>query len=162
MTNDMTHDIGEDEARLALETVEHRRLQVIAQVDVPAWYWWGLAVGWVGLGVIADLGHAWVTLVATFVFGAAHSVVAQHVLSGRHGSRQLSVRRGVVGRQTPLVLVGLLVGLAVVTVALALLAEADGAGHPVTTASVVVAVAILCGGPAVMAAIRRRAGSAQP
>ena len=111
--------------------------------------------------MITDLGHAWVTLAATFAFGTVHSVVAQHVLSGRHGSRQLSVRRGVVGRHTPLVLVGLLVGLAAVTVGLALLAEADGAGHPVTMASVVVAVAILCGGPAVMAAIRRRAGSAR-
>ena len=161
MTSDMSHDIGEDEARLALDTVEHRRLQVIAEIDVPRWYWWGLAAGWVGLGVITDLGHAWVTLVATFAFGTVHSVVAQHVLSGRHGSRQLSVRRGVVGRHTPLVLVGLLVGLAAVTVGLALLAEADGAGHPVTMASVVVAVAILCGGPAVMAAIRRRAGSAR-
>ena len=158
MTSDMSHDIGEDEARLALDTVEHRRLQVIAEIDVPAWYWWGLAIGWVGLGVIADLGHAWVTLVATFAFGTVHSVVAQHALSGRHGSRQLSVRRGVVGRHTPLVLV---VGLAAVTVGLALLADADGAGHPVTMASVVVAVAIVCGGPAVMAAIRRRAGSAR-
>ena len=156
MTSDMSHDIGEDEARLALDTVEHRRLQVIAEIDVPGWYWWGLAAGWVGLGVIT-----WVTLAATFAFGAVHSVVAQHVLSGRHGSRQLSVRRGVVGRHTPLVLVGLLVGLAAVTVGLALLAEADGAGHPVTIASVVVAVAIVCGGPAVMAAIRRRARSAR-
>ena len=157
MTSDMSHDIDEDEARLALDTVEHRRLQVIAEIDVPRWYWWGLA-GRVG-GPRRDHRprYAWVTLAATFAFGTVHSVVAQHVLSGRHGSRQLSVRRGVVGRHTPLVLVGLLVGLGAVTVGLALLAEADGAGHPVTMASVVVAVAILCGGPAVMAAIRRRA-----
>ena len=161
MTSDMSHDIGEDEARLALDTVEHRRLQVIAEIDVPRWYWWGLAAGWVGLGVISDLGHAWVTLVATFAFGTVHSAVAQHVLSGRHGSRQLSVRRGVVGRHIPLVLVGCSSGWRRSRSGSPCSPKPTAAGHPVTMASVVVAVAILCGGPAVMAAIRRRAGSAR-
>jgi hypothetical protein len=47
--------------------------------------------------------------------------------------------------------------MATVTVALALLAHADGAGHPATIASVVVAVAVAFGGPSLMAAVRRRA-----
>ncbi len=153
----MTNDISEAEARLALESIERRRMQIIAEIDIPGWYWWGLALGWVALGVITDLDVAWATLVATLAFGAIHSAVAQHVLSGRHGSRQLSVSRDVVSRHTPLLLLGCLVGLAAVTIGLALLANADGAGHPVTIASVVVAVAILCGGPTLMAAIRRRA-----
>jgi hypothetical protein len=44
-----------------------------------------------------------------------------------------------------------------VTVAAALLAHADGASHPATMASVLVAVAILLGGPRLMATIRARA-----
>ena len=44
-------------------------------------------------------------------------------------------------------MVGFLLGLAAVTVALAVLADADGAGHPVTIASVVVAVAVSSAAP---------------
>jgi hypothetical protein len=45
----------------------------------------------------------------------------------------------------------------VVTVGAALAASADGARHPVTMASVLVAVIILLGGPRLLAGIRRRA-----
>jgi hypothetical protein len=107
--------------------------------------------------VITDLGHPWLTLVATFLFGAVHSAIAQRVLSGRHGSSQLSVRADVVNRRIPFIVIGFLLTMGAVTVGLALLAEADGAGHPVTIASVVVAVAVICGGPNLMAAVRRRA-----
>ena len=79
------------------------------------------------------------------------------MLSGRHGSRQLSVRADVVDRRLPLLVFGGLIGLAAVTIVLALLAHADGAEHPVTIASIVVAVAVLLGGPTVVAAVRRRA-----
>jgi succinate-acetate transporter protein len=51
--------------------------------------------------------------------------------------------------------IGCLLGLAGVTVAGALLAAADHAHHPVTVASVTVAVVIVLGGPMLMAAIRR-------
>jgi hypothetical protein len=153
----MPDEITETEARLALDTVEHRRNQVIAEIDLPRWYWWGVGLGWIALGVISDLGHPWVTLAATFAFGTIHSAIAQRVLSGRHGSPQLSVRADVVSRRIPLVVIGFLLAMAVVTVGLALLANADGANHPATIASVVVAVAVICGGPNLMAAMRRRA-----
>ena len=58
------------------------------------------------------------------------------------------------GRHAPLIAFGCLVGLAGVTIAAALAANADGAEHPATMASVLVAVIILLGGPRVMAAIR--------
>ena len=54
-------------------------------------------------------------------------------------------------------MIGFLLAMVVVTVGLALLADADGADHPATIASVVVAVAVICGGPNLMAAVRRRA-----
>ena len=88
----MTNDITDADARSALTNIETRRRQIIAEIDIPRWYWWGVALGWVALGVITDFGIGWLTLAATFTFGAVHSAVAQHVLSGRHGSRQLSVR----------------------------------------------------------------------
>jgi hypothetical protein len=64
---------------------------VIDEVDVPGWYWWGLALGWIVLGVIADVGPGWLTI----VFGAVHASVAPRVISGRHASRSLSVRAAV-------------------------------------------------------------------
>jgi hypothetical protein len=153
----MTNAITDADARSALTNIETRRRQIIAEIDIPRWYWWGVALGWVGLGVITDFGIAWLTFVATLTFGAVHSSVAQHVLSGRHGSRQLSVRSDVVDRRLPLLVFGGLIGLAAVTIVLAVLAHADGAEHPVTMASVVVAVAVLLGGPTLVAAVRRRA-----
>jgi hypothetical protein len=47
-----------------------------------------------------------------------------------------------------------------VTIAVALAMAADGAGHPVTIASVFVALLILLGGPQLLAWIRRRAARA--
>ena len=153
----MANDITDAEARLALRSIEERRREVITEIDMPRWYWWGLALGWVGLGFVTDLGHPWVTAAATLAFGAVHSGVASHVLSGRHRSSQLSVRADVAGPSVAAIVIGFLLGLAVVTIGLAVLAEADGAGHPVTAASIVVAVAVLFGGPTLMAAVRRRA-----
>jgi hypothetical protein len=155
-------DIGEADAQLALGTIEQRRREVIAEIDMPRWYWWGVALGWVALGVISDLQHPWATLAATLVFGAVHSTVAQRVLSGRHGSSQLSVRADVVDRRIPALVIGYLLVLGGATVGLALLARADGAGHPVTWASVIVALAVLGGGPSLMAAVRHRLAQDRP
>ena len=47
----MTNSIGEGDARSALSTVEYSRRQVIAEIDMPRWYWLGLAAGWIGLGL---------------------------------------------------------------------------------------------------------------
>jgi hypothetical protein len=152
----MPQDISDTEARLALSSIEQRRRQVIAEIDMPRWYWWGLAAGWIGLGILADLDQPWLTLTVTLCFGAAHAWVASHVLSGRHRSTQLSVRADVVDPHIPAFVIGFLLLMVAATVVLALLANADGARHPSITASVVVAIVVLSCGPALMAAIRRR------
>ncbi len=157
MVMTMTNDISDADARLALNAIERQRLQVVEEIDMPGWYWWGLACGWIALGIFADLANPWVTTAAMLVFGATHSAVAQHVLSGRHRSRQLSVHRDMVSKHVPTLLLGCLAGLTLVTIGLGLAANADGAEHPATIAAVVVAVAVLCGGPSLMAVIRRRA-----
>jgi hypothetical protein len=82
------------------------------------------------------------------------------VLSGRHRTRQLSVSADVAGRQAPRLVIGGLIVLTGLTVAGALAANADGAGHPVTVASIVVAVMIVLGGPQLLAIVRRKAARA--
>jgi drug/metabolite transporter (DMT)-like permease len=152
----MPQDISDSEAQLALSSIEHRRRQVIAEIDMPRWYWWGLAAGWIGLGILADLDHPWLTLAVTLCFGAAHAWVASHVLSGRHRSPQLSVRADVVDPHIPALVIGFLLLMVAATVVLALVADADGARHPSIMASVVVGTVVLLCGPALMAAVRRR------
>ena len=149
------------EARAALDAVERSRLRVIDEIDLPNWYWSGLALGWIVLGFISDLDHPWLSTVATVLFGAAHATVAPRVIDGRHGSRSLSVRRDVAGHQLTRMIILALLGLVVLTIAAALAANADGAGHPATMAGVLVATIIVLGGPQLPAAIRRRAAAAR-
>jgi carbon starvation protein CstA len=153
----MNNEVTEAEARLALSSIEQRRQQVIAEIDVPAWYWFGVAGGWVALGVLADYGPAWGTVAGTVLFGAVHSAVASRVLSGRHGSPHLSVRSDLVSRLVPVFVIGFLIVMTIVTVAFALIAHADGTRHSALLASVVVAALVLIGGPRVMDTVRRRA-----
>jgi hypothetical protein len=145
------------EARAALDTVERERRRVVDEISVPSWYWCGLALGWVGLGVLADVGTAWLTSVATFTFGAVHASVAPRVISGRRGSRNLSVRASVAPPRLARIVIGGLLGLGALTVGLSLLGQADGADHPTTIASLIVAVIILLGGPLLLSQARKRA-----
>lgn len=153
----MSNSLTEAEARLALHEVEQGRQRVIDQIGVPQWYWWGLAAGWIVLGVLNDVANAWVIAVATITFGAVHSAVSQRLLGGRRRTAGVKVRQDVAGRRVPVIVFGFLIALAGVTVTAAFAVHADGAEHPGTIASVFAAVMILLGGPRVMAAIRIRA-----
>jgi hypothetical protein len=153
----VTAPISDTEARLALSSIERRRQQILAEIGVPLWYWFVVAAGWVVLGILADYGPAWATTTATLLFGAAHSTIAPRVISGRRGSPQLSISRDLVSRRIPALVIGFLIVMTVATVGLALLFNADGARHPAALASVVVAMLVLAGGPALLAAVRRRA-----
>jgi hypothetical protein len=156
-------ELTPEQARAALDTVERSRLRVVDEIAVPRWYWGGLALGWIGLGVISSLvDNPWISTAATLLFGAVHAWVAPQVINGRHGSRQLSVGAHVVGRQvTRAVLAGLVVMVGV-TVAAALVLNADGARHPSIEAAVLVAVAIVLGGPLLLQTFRRRAARTGP
>jgi hypothetical protein len=70
------------------------------------------------------------------------------------------VRAELAGIHVPALVIGFLLGLVGVTVAAGLVIDADGADHPATIASVIAAVAVACGGPQLMAAVRRRAARA--
>jgi hypothetical protein len=114
----------------------------------------------VGLGVITDLGHPWLSAGATLAFGAIHSAVAPRVVDGRHRTDRLSVRSDVAGRHIGRTVILAVASLAGVTIAAALAAGADGAEHPVTIASVLVAAIILLGGPRLLGFLRRQAAQA--
>jgi hypothetical protein len=159
----MTDYPTEAEARLALHGVDQARQRVIDQIGMPWWYWGGLALAWAGLGVASDFANAWIGGVATIAVGAAHSTVSQRVLTGRQRRGDVKVGAGVVGRHVAALVIAFLLALVALTLAVALVLDADGAEHPATIAGVFVAVVVLLGGPRLMDAIRvsatRRAGS---
>jgi hypothetical protein len=150
-------ELTPEQARAALDTVERSRRRVIDEIDVPRWYWAGLAAGWIVLGVIADTHHPLVTTLATLAFGAAHSSIAPRVVNGRHRSNQMSVRADIAGPRLAAWVLGSLVALVGVTIAAALVLNADDAHHPTTGAAVLAAVMLVLGGPLLSAAARRRA-----
>ena len=88
----------ETEARLALESVRKGRQQVVDEIGMPWWYWWGLAGAWVVLGLLANFDAPWwVVTVATVAVGAAHATVSQRVLAGRQRTGDVRVRGDVAG-----------------------------------------------------------------
>ena len=153
----MTEEITKADAGRALDDIDLRRRQVVAEIDVPAWYWWGLALGWVVLGFVTVAGIPWLSIAATVGFGALHAAIAGRVIDGRHGSQRLSVRADHVSRHVRALVIGFLVALVAVTVGIALVADALGAPQPVLISSIAVAFAVLIGGPRLMASVRHRA-----
>ncbi|GAB2512752.1 hypothetical protein [Nocardia heshunensis] len=147
--------ITPDQARAALEAAGQARQQMAEEVGLPRGYWWGMACGWIVLGVIGDFGPNWLTIVATFLFGAGHSALASRWLDGRRRTGQVQLSTEVAGRRTPLVVIGMLLGLVALTVALAFALHADGAEHTGTFAALVVAAIIGFGGPEMLRVLRR-------
>lgn len=151
----MTDDIAPAEAREALDAVTRARQQVAEEVGLPRVYWWGLAVGWAGLGALAELDHPWLTSVVTFAFGTAHSAIASRLLDGRRRTSRVQVSRAVAGHRTPLIVVAMLLALVAVTIGLAFALAADGAGHPALWAGVMVAAVVGFGGPETLRVLRK-------
>jgi uncharacterized membrane protein YkvI len=152
----MHGDITPGEAQAALAAADRGRRAVIDEIALPAWYWWFLALGWIALGVLSDVGNPWISTTATILFGAVHATVAPRVIDGRHRSDRLTVSRDVAGRHIGRVVIGAVMAMAVVTVAAALAVNADGTEHPATVASVFVAAIIVLGGPRLLDALRRQ------
>jgi hypothetical protein len=82
-------------------------------------------------------------------------VLASRLLDGRRRSAGVRVSSAVAGHRTPYVVVGMLVLLVALTVAVALLIDADGAGHAAIWAAVVVAPVVGFGGPEILRTLRR-------
>lgn len=146
--------ITPDQARAALEAAGRAQRQVTDEVGLPRWYWWAMACGWVALGLLGDFTPAWLVAVATLLFGAAHSTVASRWLDGRRRTDQVQVSATVAGRRTPLVVIGMLLGLVGLTIVAALALDADGAGHARTWSAILIAAIIGFGGPEILRVLR--------
>jgi hypothetical protein len=157
MGSPMNTEPNSDDARRSLREIESGRTKVIAEIRMPSWYWWGLAIAWIALGVVTDIKNPWLTAFGTLAFGAGHAAIAHSLLGGRRGNAHLSVRRDVAGRFTPLVVIISLLVFAGLTIVGAIIATDKNAPHPVTLASIGVAVVIVLGGPQLMSIIRHRA-----
>ncbi|MFC8381776.1 hypothetical protein [Nocardia sp. NPDC057272] len=152
-------NVAPDQARAALEAVERARSRVAEEVGLPRAYWWGMAVGWVVLGLIGDLGPQWLIIAATVTFGAGHAFVASRLLSGRRRTDQVHVSAAVAGRRIPIVVVGMLFALVALTIAVAMVLHSGGAGNPGIWAAVLVAAIIGFGGPDILRVLRRWFGA---
>lgn len=151
----MAEKIAPEDAREALEAVTRATRHVQEEVGLPRAYWWGMAAGWVVLGVIGDLGAGWLASAATLVFGAGHSAVASRLLGGQQRTGNVRVSSAIAGRRTPFVVVGMLIALVALTVGVALGLNADGAAHPAIWAAMIVAATVGFGGPEILRVLRR-------
>jgi hypothetical protein len=148
-------EISAEQARAALDLAESARSKVADEVGLPRGYWWALATAWVVLGVLGDIGPAWLATTATIGFGVGHSTVASRLLAGRSRTQRLQVSADVAGRRTPLVVIAMLVGLVLVTIAAGFSLDADNAGHAGIWAAVFVAAIVGFGGPEILRVLRR-------
>lgn len=142
-------------ARAALDAVDHARAKVADEVGLPRWYWWLLAVAWVVLGIVGDLGPQWLAIGATLGFGVIHSTIASRRLSGRRRTERLQVSADTVSPRIPMVVIGMLFALVAITIATGFALDADGARHPGIAAAVFVAVIVGLGGPEILRVLRR-------
>ncbi|CDO08625.1 hypothetical protein C1S82_27825 [Mycolicibacterium cosmeticum] len=148
-------DITPEGARNALETADHARRRVAAEIGLPRGYWWAMAVAWVTLGVLGDLGPRWLATIATIAFALGHSTVASRLLSGRHRSDRVQVSAATAGPRVPLVVIGILLSLVALTVAAGFALHADGVRHAGTWAAILAAAVVGFGGPEILRVTRR-------
>jgi hypothetical protein len=153
------YDITPEQARSALDVTDDARRRVADEVGLPRWYWWVLAAAWAVLGALGDVGPSWLSTVASVAFAVGHSTVASTLLAGQQRTRQLRVSRDVAGRRTPMVVVGMLVGLVAVTLAVGFALDADGADHAGVWAGLFVAPIVGFGGPEILRVLRRWVGA---
>ncbi|OEV00520.1 hypothetical protein AN217_24980 [Streptomyces qinglanensis] len=144
-----------EQAGEAIAAVDRAQRQVAAEVGLPRIYWWGMAAGWLALGLIDQFGPAWLTVVGTLGFGMGHSAFAARLLGGRRRTDRLQVSAAVAGRRVPFVVVGMLLGLVGVTILAAMTLKADGAGHPTLWAAALTAAVTGFGGPEILRALLR-------
>lgn len=148
-------EITPESARHALEVAERARQRVTEEIGLPRGYWWALAAAWVALGALGDYGPRWLTTVATVGFAVGHSTVASRLLSGRHRSDRMQVSADTAGSRIPLVVIGILLGLVLLTIAAGFALHADGVRHAGTWAALLAAAIIGFGGPDILRVTRR-------
>ncbi|MBO0678819.1 hypothetical protein JRC04_15235 [Mycolicibacterium sp. S2-37] len=151
----MDGGITPEQAREELDVAEGARRRVSAEIGLPRGYWWALAGGWVGLGLVGEVGPAWLAAAATIAFGIGHSTLASRLLDGRRRTSGVQISAATAGRRTAAVLAVMLIGLVCTTIVAGMALHADGADHAGVWAGVLVATAVGFGGPEMLQVMRR-------
>ena|SRR5947209_4092992 len=141
-----------DEAESGLADIRAAQQLLIDRVAIPAWYWWGVAVLTVLLGLVVDRGSRTEVALAAVVFALVVAGATGWVIVGGgrvQVSRSLLAGEGAV---RIVAFVGLVVG---VSLAVGFALRAAGAAYPATAATLVAAVCLAVGGPLLMRGLRR-------
>lgn len=147
--------IDHDQARSALDAARRAQQTVADEVGLPRRYWWGMAAGWVVLGLLADFTPSWVTTVATIAFSFGHAILAPRLLDGRHRTSTVQPSRASTSRKIPLIVIAILLVMVALTIATGFALDADGATHSASWAALIVGAVVGFGGPEIFAAARR-------
>lgn len=148
-------DIDPEEARRELESADRARREVSEEVGLPIQYWWGMAAGWLVLGVLATFTPWWLAAAGTILFGAGHAALASQLLSGRRRTSRLQVSREVTGAKNSIMVVGILLILVALTISFALILDAQDVGMPALWSALIVAVMTGVGGPEILKTVRK-------
>jgi hypothetical protein len=144
----MTDVTEPGEAGAALAEIRRRKNQVIEGALVPTWYWWAVALPMVGLGVVIDTHDAVAIASAAVIFAVGVALLTVWVIVG--GLRHVKVEDALLGPRGAMFIVGFVGLLVCGTLALAFALEAANVPNPATIGTVVCAVGLVVGGPALM------------
>jgi hypothetical protein len=137
-------DIDPGDAAEALASVGRRREQVIDVVSIPHWYWWLIAVGMVGLGVVVDWRQPVAVAITAVVFGLGVLAASWWVATGSHRAQ---VHSDLLGPTGALLIVRFVAIVVVGSLAVAFILQAVEFDHAATVGMVVGALALVVGGP---------------
>jgi hypothetical protein len=144
---------GSAKAMDALSEVKRRQNQVIERALVPGWYWWAVAAPTVGLGAVVDTHNAAAITAAAVGFAIGISALTAWIAFG--GRSRVKVHDELLGAEGAGAIVAF-VGLVVAgSIGIGLALQAANVGYPGTLSTLVCAVALVVGGPALMRLLRR-------
>jgi len=156
----MSEGMQRDEASAGLAEIRATQDRLIRRVAVPGWYWAGVALLTVALGLVVDVGQAVAVAVAAVLFAVVVAGATGWVILG--GGR-VQVGRDLLGEAGAIRIVGFVAIVVVVSLAIGFALQALGWRYPATLATLVAAIGIAAGGPLLMrslqASMRRRSAA---
>ena len=145
-------DGGDSEAAAALAEIDLSQERVIDSVLVPRWYWWLVGLGMVAVGASADTARTTLIVVVAVAYALTVAAASVWFIGGRRQARVHPELLGQPGALAIVAFVWLVVG---GSLGLAFGLRSLGFGYPATAATVVGGLAVIVGGPALMAVLRR-------
>ncbi len=145
-------DMDANAAAAALAEIQARQGKVIDRLLVPNWYWWGVGLGMVVLGVAVDFGTATLVTAAAVVYGVGVAILTLGLVLG--AQRGAKVSPELLGNRGTMAMLLFIWGSILVSLGTGFGLRALGFAYPATAATVVGAVAMIGGGPRLMGYLR--------